>query len=84
MSNKAMERRLATLEQQRGPRVVAVQDMDEHERGMDANTVQLCVPGGGGERMTLDEWRRRYPHGTLIRFVYGDEDITEPFDHIDR
>ena len=36
--------------------------------------MQLCVPGGNGEHMTLDEWRRRYPDGTLIRVVYGDVD----------
>jgi hypothetical protein len=44
------------------------------EPGIDADTVQLCAPGGDGERLTLDEWQRRYPNGLLIRVVYGDED----------
>jgi hypothetical protein len=58
------------------PRVVAWQDTGEP--GIDADTVQLCAPGGEGERMTLDEWRRRYPNGLLIRVVYGDVDAGEP------
>ncbi len=47
---------------------------DTGEPGIDADTVQLCAIGGGGERMTLAEWRRCYPNGLLIRVVYGDED----------
>jgi hypothetical protein len=47
---------------------------DTGEPGIDAGMVQLCAPGGDGERLTLDAWQRRYPNGTLIRVVYGDED----------
>ncbi len=43
---------------------------DTGEPGIDADTVQLA----GGERMPLDEWRRRYPNGLLIRVVYGNVD----------
>jgi hypothetical protein len=49
---------------------------DTGEPGIDADTVQLCAPGG--ERMPLDEWQRRYPNGLLIRVVYGDVDAGEP------
>jgi hypothetical protein len=28
--------------------------------------------------MPLDEWRRRYPHGLLIRVVHGRQDAGEP------
>jgi hypothetical protein len=51
---------------------MAWQDIGEPD--IDEDTVQLCVPGGNGERMPLDEWRRRYPDGTLIRIVYGAAD----------
>jgi hypothetical protein len=54
------------------PRMLAWQDCGEP--GIDADTVQLA----GGERLTLDEWRRRYPNGLLIRVVYGDVDAGEP------
>jgi hypothetical protein len=69
---RSLERRIARLQAQRlaaAPRMLAWQDTGEP--GIDADTVQLCVPGGG-ERMTLDEWHRRFPDGLLIRVVYGD------------
>ncbi len=72
---RSLERRIARLQAQRlaaMPRMLAWQDTGEP--GIDADTVQLCAPGGEGERMMLDEWRRRYPNGLLIRVVYGDED----------
>jgi hypothetical protein len=72
MSSKEMARRLDELEAQHEPRMLAWQDCGEE--GTDAGLVQLCVPGGDGEHMTLDEWRRRYPDGQLIRVVYGDAD----------
>ena len=75
---RSLERRLARLQAQRTnamPRMLAWQDTRD---GTDADTVQLCAIGGGGERMTLDEWQRRYPNGMLIRIVYGDEDAGEP------
>jgi hypothetical protein len=28
--------------------------------------------------MHIDEWRRRYPHGLLIRVVHGRQDAGEP------
>jgi hypothetical protein len=56
------------------PRMLAWQDTRD---GTDADTVQLCAIGGGGERMTLDEWQRRYPNGMLIRIAYADEDASE-------
>ncbi len=74
MSSKEMARRLDELEAQHEPRVVAWQDAGEH--GTEAGMVQLCVPGGNGEQMTLAEWRRRFPDGQLIRVVYGDADAT--------
>ncbi len=76
---RSLERRIARLQAQRlaaAPRMVGWQDCGEH--GTDAGLVQLCVPGDVGERMTLDEWHRRYPNGTLIRVVYGDVDAGEP------
>jgi len=69
-----MAKRLDELEAQHTPRALAWQDAGEH--GTDAGMVQLCEPGGNGEHMTLAEWRRRYPDGTLIRVVYGDADTT--------
>ncbi len=76
---RSLERRIARLQAQRlaaAPRMLAWQDTGEP--GIDTDTVQLCAPGGNGERMTLDEWRRRYPNGLLIRVVYGDVDADEP------
>ncbi len=76
---RSLERRIARLQAQRlaaAPRMLAWQDTGEP--GIDADTVQLCAPGGTGERMTLAEWRRRYPNGLLIRVVYGDVDADEP------
>jgi len=75
MTRRSLERRLAALQAKRAPavaRVLAWQDIGEP--GLDADTVQLCVPGGNDERMPLDEWRRRYPDGMLIRVVYGEQD----------
>jgi len=74
MSYKALSKRLTAVEAQHTPRTVGWQDSGEE--GTDAGMVQLCVPGGDGERMTLDEWRRRYPDGQLIRVVYGEQDAT--------
>ncbi len=74
---RSLEGRLARLQAQRTnamPRMLAWQDTRD---STDADMVQLCAIGGGGERMTLDEWQRRYPHGTLIRIVYGDENADE-------
>ncbi len=74
---RSLERRLARLQAQRTnamPRMLGWQDTRD---GTDADTVQLCAIGGGGERMTLDEWQRRYPNGLLIRVVYGDVDATK-------
>ncbi len=76
---RSLERRIARLQAQRlaaAPRMLAWQDTGEP--GIDADTVQLCAPGGTSERMTLAEWRRRYPNGLLIRVVYGDVDAGEP------
>jgi len=76
---RSLERRIARLQAQRlaaAPRMLAWQDTGEP--GIDADTVQLCAPGGNGEHMTLDEWHRRYPNGLLIRVVYGDVDAGEP------
>ncbi len=70
---RSLQRRLARLETlptPAAPRMLAWQDTGEP--GIDADTVQLCAPGG--ERLTLDEWQRRYPNGLLIRVVYGDVD----------
>ena len=72
MSYKALSKRLTAVEAQHTPRALAWQDIGEH--GTDAGLVQLCVPGGNGERMPLEQWRWRYPDGTLIRIVYGDVD----------
>jgi hypothetical protein len=72
---RSLERRIARLQAQRAAaalRMLAWQDTGEP--GIDANTVQLA----GGERLTLDEWQRRYPNGLLIRVVYGDVDAGEP------
>ncbi len=72
---RSLERRIARLQAQRAaaaPRMLAWQDTGEP--GIDAGMVQLCAPGGNGERLTLDEWQRRYPNGLLIRVVYGDVD----------
>ena len=74
---RSLERRLARLQAQRTnamPRMLAWQDTRDDT---DADTVQLCAIGGGGERMTLDEWHRRHPDGTLIRIVYSDVDATK-------
>jgi len=70
-----MAKRLDELEAQHEPRALAWQDAGEH--GTDAGMVQLCVPGGNGEHMTLDEWHRRWPDGQLIRVVYGDVDAID-------
>jgi len=72
MSYKALSKRLTAVEAQHTPRALAWQDCGEE--GTDAGMVQLCVPGGDGEHMTLDEWHRRFPDGQLIRVVYGDAD----------
>ncbi len=74
MNYKALARRLAAIETQHTPRVLAWQDAGEH--GTDAGLVQLCAPGGNGEHMTLAEWHRRFPDGQLIRVVYGEQDTT--------
>jgi hypothetical protein len=69
---RSLQRRLVTLERQRTPaepRVIGI--LDNGERGATSNIVELCKPGGGGERMTLDEWQQRYPNGLLIQFVYS-------------
>ena len=76
MNYKALARRLAAIETQHTPRVVAWQDCGKH--GADAGMVHVYAPGGNGEHMTLDEWRRRFPDGQLIRVVYGDVDAGEP------
>jgi hypothetical protein len=55
---------------------MAWQDMGEP--GRDENTVERVVAGGPNERMPLDEWQRRYPHGLLIRVVHGRQDASEP------
>ncbi len=70
---RSLARRLATLETHRTPvepRAIGIVDCGEY--GTPSNMVQLAVPGGG-ERLTLDEWQRRSPYGTLVRFVYADE-----------
>lgn len=75
MTRHSLQRRIATLQANRAPalaRVIGWQDVGEP--GIDEHTVELSTPGGASERMTLDEWRRHYPHGLLIRVVYGDED----------
>ncbi len=75
MPPRRLERRLAALQAQRAntaPRALAFQDIGKP--GIDADTVQLV---GGGERMPLDEWHRRYPGGLLIRVVRGDEHAVE-------
>ncbi len=72
MSYRTMAKRLQELEAANVSGAVGV--LDRGEDGTDAGLVQLCVPGGNGEHMTLAEWRRRYPDGTLIRVVYGDVD----------
>ncbi len=72
MSYRTMAKRLQELEAANVSGAVGV--LDRGEDGTEANLVQLCVPGGNGEHMTLAEWRRRYPDGTLIRVVYGDAD----------
>jgi hypothetical protein len=71
---RSLARRLTTLETRRTaePRAIGILDYGEH--GAPSNSVQLVVPGGGGEHMTLDEWQRRYQHGTLIHVVYGEPD----------
>ena len=81
MSYKALSKRLTAVEAQHTPRALAWQDCGED--GTDAGMVQLCVPGGNGEHMTLAEWRRRYPDGTLIRVVYGDVDATREDEEVD-
>jgi hypothetical protein len=72
---RSLQRRLVRLETLPTPAApVAIAWQDIGERGIDVNTVQLA----GGERLTLDEWQRRYPNGLLIRVVYGDVDAGEP------
>jgi len=74
MMPRSLQRRLTALQAKRtlaAPVVIAWQDVGEP--GIDEYTVERCVPGGTNERMTLDEWRGCYPHGTVIRVVYGDE-----------
>ncbi len=76
---RSLERRIARLQAQRrtaAPVAIAWQDFGE--RGIDENTVERAVAGGPNERMHIDEWRRRYPHGLLIRVVHGRQDAGEP------
>jgi hypothetical protein len=71
---RSLARRLATLETCRTaePRAIGILDCGEYAEP--SSIVQLAAPGGGGERLTLDEWQRRYPHGILIHVVYGEPD----------
>jgi hypothetical protein len=72
---RSLQRWLARLETLSTPAApVAIAWQDTGEPGIDADTVQLA----GGERMTLDEWRRCYANGLLIHVVYGDVDADEP------
>jgi len=57
---RSLERRIARLQAQRAaavPRMLAWQDTGEP--GIDADTVQLCAIGAGGERMTRRRLERR-------------------------
>jgi len=78
MSYRTMAKRLQELEAANVSGAVGVLDRGEH--GTDAGLVQVCVPGGNGEHMTLAEWRWRFPDGTLIRVVYGDVDAGDEED----
>jgi hypothetical protein len=79
MTRRSLERRVAALQAKRAPAApVAIAWQDIGEPGRDEDTVQLCVPGGDGERMHIDEWRRRYPHGLLICVVHSRKDADEP------
>ncbi len=76
---RSLERRIARLQAQRAAAAsVAIAWQDVGERGIDETTVERVVAGGPNERMPLDEWRRRYPHGLLIRVVHGRQDASEP------
>jgi len=73
MSQRSLQRRLDALQAKRTPAVpVAIAWQDDGEPGVDVRRERGLVDVRG-ERMPLDEWHRRYPHGTLIRVVYGDE-----------
>ncbi len=76
---RSLERRLAALQAKRAPAApVAIAWQDFGVSGIVENTVERAVAGGPNERIHIDEWHQRYPHGTLIRVVYGDEDTGEP------
>jgi hypothetical protein len=78
MTRRSLERRLAALQAKRTPAApVAIAWQDIGEPGRDETTVERVVAGGPNERMPLDEWRRRYPHGLLIRVVHGRQDAGE-------
>ncbi len=75
MTPHSLQRRVDALQAKRTPalgHVFGWQDIGEP--GIDEDTVELCTPDGTNEPMTLDEWHRRYPDGTLIRIVYGEQD----------
>jgi hypothetical protein len=79
MTRRSLERRLAALQAKRAPAApVGIAWQDVGERGRDETTVERVVAGGPNERMPLDEWRRRYPHGLLICVVHSRKDADEP------
>ncbi len=79
MTRRSLERRIVALQAKRTPATpVAIAWQDIGEPDVDETTVERVVAGGPNERMPLDEWRRRYPHGLLIRVVHGRQDAGEP------
>ncbi len=79
MTRRSLERRLAALQAKPTPAApVAIAWQDIGEPDIDENTVERVVAGGPNERMHIDEWHRRYPHGLRIRVVYGRQDASEP------
>ncbi len=67
----SIERRLAVLEQQARPNVVAIWDTDEDPSGL-----ALAVWDAGQllETTTVDAWREHYPECLLLKFVYGEDE----------
>ncbi len=72
--SKELQRRMAALETRRtAPQALMRAEQYIGEPGIDPDTVQLA----GGERMHIDDWRRRYPDGVLITIDLGDDETDE-------
>jgi hypothetical protein len=68
---KALHTRLDRLEQQASSKVVALRWLNPEfgDAEQDPNYVHIS---GSNERMTVAEFEKRYPTGTLINIVYDE------------